>query len=327
MTLVATVAASAQTQVATLSSAGNISTYYGPDALKTAYEAAADGNVITLSEGDFYAVDSISKIITIRGAGMGLDITDTTASKPRTILKGDFQITTKGTPYAQFVLEGITHNGVLSVGGEYPQITKCKLSEVKEVYGDTLYNGSFIHCHVQKKFAIRNTTTTACLSCYIQGYEVGIWRTYRLTNCIIEGDFSSLGSDLSYTTNSIYINTSSNSNTSRVYTGTDIYNCLWVGLAGNASETYPYSPFAGTIAPQNNHVFPKGSTLFVEGTFCQLTEAAKQYKGTDGTEVGIYGGDLPFDPTPSVPQITKFEVAPKTTADGKLSVDIEISQP
>ena len=58
----------------------------------------------------------------------------------------------------------------------------------------------------------------------------------------------------------------------------------------------------------------------------QLTDAAKtQYLGADGTEVGIYGGNLPFDPTPSNPQITKCNVATKSTADGKLSVDIEVN--
>ena len=55
----------------------------------------------------------------------------------------------------------------------------------------------------------------------------------------------------------------------------------------------------------------------------KLTEEAKALiKGTDGTEVGIYGGNLPFDPTK--PQISKFNVAAKTTGDGKLSVDIEV---
>ncbi len=58
----------------------------------------------------------------------------------------------------------------------------------------------------------------------------------------------------------------------------------------------------------------------------QLTDAAKtQYLGTDGTEIGIYGGSLPFDPTTSNPQITKCNVASKSTADGKLSVDIEVN--
>ena len=59
-------------------------------------------------------------------------------------------------------------------------------------------------------------------------------------------------------------------------------------------------------------------------TFELTDEAKTKYLGTDGTEVGIYGGNLPFDPTPSNPQITKCNVASKSTADGKLSVDIEV---
>lgn len=47
-------------------------------------------------------------------------------------------------------------------------------------------------------------------------------------------------------------------------------------------------------------------------------------KATDGGEIGIYGGSLPYSAVPTNPQITKFNVASKTTADGKLSVDIEV---
>ncbi len=72
-------------------------------------------------------------------------------------------------------------------------------------------------------------------------------------------------------------------------------------------------------------MLPTGTQLFKEGTFYQLTDDAKKYLGSDGTEVGIYGGSLPFDPTPTNPQIVKFNVAPKTTADGKLSIDIEVN--
>ena len=58
----------------------------------------------------------------------------------------------------------------------------------------------------------------------------------------------------------------------------------------------------------------------------ELTDEAKTtFLGTDGTEVGMYGGVLPYNSTPSYPQITKVNVANKTTADGKLSVEIEVS--
>jgi hypothetical protein len=39
----------------------------------------------------------------------------------------------------------------------------------------------------------------------------------------------------------------------------------------------------------------------------------------------MHGGVLPYDATPSYPQITRMNVANKTTADGKLSVEIEVS--
>lgn len=57
----------------------------------------------------------------------------------------------------------------------------------------------------------------------------------------------------------------------------------------------------------------------------ELTDEAKTtYLGMDGKEVGLYGGNLPYDENPSNPQITKCNVAAKSTADGKLSVDIEV---
>ena len=56
-----------------------------------------------------------------------------------------------------------------------------------------------------------------------------------------------------------------------------------------------------------------------------LTETAKaKYLGTDSKQVGIYGGNLPYEEDPTTPQITKCNVAAKSTADGKLSVDIEV---
>ena len=69
-----------------------------------------------------------------------------------------------------------------------------------------------------------------------------------------------------------------------------------------------------------------GATDIFSDTDLQILKEELQstWLGDDGTQVGIYGGFLPFDPTPTNPQITKFNVASKTTADGKLSVDIEV---
>lgn len=62
--------AQAQTSLmATLNHEGTISTFYGARALQQAHQAAASGDVITLSSGTFQA-ENITKAVTVRGAGM-----------------------------------------------------------------------------------------------------------------------------------------------------------------------------------------------------------------------------------------------------------------
>ena len=89
---------------------------------------------------------------------------------------------------------------------------------------------------------------------------------------------------------------------------------------------YDPVPFASIPSSTNKNISEKEfSALFKANTFFELTdEAKKNYKGNDGTEIGIYGGNLPYSARILSPQITKCNVAAKTTADGKLSVDIEV---
>ena len=51
---------------------------------------------------------------------------------------------------------------------------------------------------------------------------------------------------------------------------------------------------------------------------------ASIYVGSDGKEVGIYGGDYPFSKIPSNPQILSKEIDVQTTTDGKLKVSVKI---
>ena len=70
-----------------------------------------------------------------------------------------------------------------------------------------------------------------------------------------------------------------------------------------------------------------GSDNFSFNELYELTDEAKaKYIGSDGTQIGIYGG-MGFDLVPSTLQITKCEVAPRSTTDGKLSVSIEVGIP
>ena len=59
--------------------------------------------------------------------------------------------------------------------------------------------------------------------------------------------------------------------------------------------------------------------------FFMTEEAQTQYLGNDGTQVGIHGGPLPMAPIPDNLLVTSCNIASKTTADGKLSVEIKVS--
>ena len=84
----------AQNQAATLQHEGNISVFYGPDALSNAHEAAATNDTITLSSGYFNGC-RFTKAITIHGAGCTVNtVSGTSPTKVSTsyIQKGDATI-------------------------------------------------------------------------------------------------------------------------------------------------------------------------------------------------------------------------------------------
>lgn len=323
------IVANAQSQIATLSHNDTISTFYGAEALQDAYEQAVDGDIITLSAGSFLAVD-FEKRITVKGAGMGIQTDSLQSFSAPTIITGEFHVRAEANDNYHFTLEGICHEGdtmaVMTLKSIYKaQFVKCKFYNVKfeKGYGsDNLRNCNFIHCYVSNSFSSEyesNITFNAVSSCFCNAYLDGESNLFTFTNCIIKTEFVVRKAALK---NCIIVGEDYNHGYKHFYSETsNIYYSLW---AGNRSHTNPF--YQNTL---NHHdtVLPEGTDPFVANTFFKLTEETKKYLGSDGTEVGIYGGSLPFDPTPSSPQITKFDVAPKTSADGKLSVDITVEQP
>ena len=91
-----------------------------------------------------------------------------------------------------------------------------------------------------------------------------------------------------------------------------------------SNQTNTTNWYLGNTAYSN--IFKTCDGSYNDNETFELTDEAKtKYLGADGKEVGMYGGDLPYNERPTNPQITKCNVAAKTTADGKLSVDIEVS--
>lgn len=322
--------AQAQTQIATLNHEGTVSMFYHANALKSAYEKAVDGDVITLSAGSFNAVD-FSKNITVRGAGMGVQVDSAAATIEPTILVGSFTVSAAGTTAQYFSLEGIkTDNNTLTIqNATYAQFAKCNFYTVY-LFSNQYLN--FIHCYFRNSAGGYSTTLNAT-SCFINGFNPNNSTTststthqvWTLNNCILNQSKSLSSLNKIVITSCILIDKTESYSTSTINyyipTNSTPTYCLYKG-----SSTNPFKNFNDTISGYHNAIFT-GSELFVPNTFGKLTAEAKKHLGDDGTEVGIYGGSMPFDPTPFYPQITNFKVAPKTTSSGTLRVDMDITEP
>ena len=306
------------TMMATLSHEGKIQVYYGAYALKEAHTAAAGGDVITLSTGTFVSTD-ITKPITLRGAGAALD---TITRKENTILTGDFNVKVKNTDKARLTFEGFYHTGQISIKDTLENATflKCKFSEINGL-NTKVYDLKMIQCIVSKKLGFASNSTLVFINSVLPGanYGSGYSPIYSCQNCIITDNVGYLKN--SEFRNCIFSRTTQS--TSNILSSTCVaYNCISFN-----SYTFKNSLNKTNQRIQGGYsaIFKSYNGTYVEEEMYELTDSAKAvYKGADGREVGLYGGNLSFDMIPTNPRIVKCDVAGKTTSDGKLSVDIEV---
>ena len=313
--------------LATLSHNGEISTYYGATAFRDAYNASQHGDIITLSSGSFTAVN-INKALTIRGAGMQVD---TVANTFPTVISGDFFINIPDSVTQRLTMEGLYNNFTVTVGGTLKDASflKCRF-KVFTYYSSNatkMKNLTFIHCRVSSELKLPNESSASCVNCYICNPESysETSSNFEFSNCVISSEYTSHIYSSSFI--NCFIRNNSGWHDKDIYldSSNSAYYCLGKNNDNNMFQNMPNT--TNTILTGNlNTVFKTYTGSYNDNETFELTDEAKaKYLGSDKTQVGIYGGNLPFDPTPTNPQITKCNVASKSTADGKLSVDIEVS--
>lgn len=326
--------------IATLSHEGEITPFYGANALKEAHEAAVHGDAITLSSGTFIATD-ITKAITLRGAGMQLDTVNNVLP---TILSGTFNVQIADATTEKLTIEGIAHNLKIYIKGalDGARFLKSRFQYIELSEGVSLLNCSFLHCKVVESLKLTNSSNCSFIGSYIyKCYPNGA--ALQFVNSILHayGNYQQHGSDYAACLSA--------------FSSSSFYNCVLIGVK-IASSVYgrpayldqlPSSAYAYNCIAMNiynnadcfevisnktnsnstfTEVFADFTGTYNDGVTFELTDEAKtKFLGTDGTQVGIYGGNIPFDPTTTNPYITKCNVAAKSTADGKLSVDIEVA--
>lgn len=308
----------AQLQLATLNHNDSISVFYGSRAFQQAHAAAASGDIITLSPGVFNSVN-ITKAISVRGAGM---YPDSIAETEPTSILGSFTINITDSVNRLYV-EGIYFAGenvnfyLLS----NPQFIKCRFRTFHYTATNScdMINACFVNCIMDKFDGYSYAHNTQFVNSVI--LDLDGTGNHHLVNSIANMNPGLIVSQAAYIQNSIVYYSYNNPPSANAYSafnsiGINTYNTSYVFFKQISNHNlYNYKSFAS--------VFKK-----FRGSECDnyqlLDTIAENILGSDGTQIGIYGGYMPFDPSVRNPLVKKVNVASRSNNEGKLPVDIEI---
>ena len=309
----------AQDQIATLLHDNDLSVYYGADAFIEAYTIAEAGDIITLSGGTFNGCD-IDKAVTIHGAGPVYDsimMTDPTKFEGEVFLSG-------GSETEHIVVEGVYFKNI--------------------VYYNNVSFAEFLNCDFYS-YGIRPFDSTGSANslrftnCRIWRFECDYATNIVFLNSIaistrhfnVQATEKNIIAYNSYIT--FYKDTSTSNNRPKYC---DFTNCILSNsYDGNAPEssctlnnciciTNGQGSLLNSALHYNCMEVETSGEVFQSGFYVLLDEIATSFLGTDGTQVGIYGGMCPWTNRPNYMIMRRCTVGNRTTNDGHLSVDIEV---
>ena len=341
--LVATASFAQSTLVATLTHESGITTYYGTTALQAAHKAAVSGDVINLSGGTFQGLN-ITKAVTIRGNGIDHAYPTIISTYPSNGRDYGTTVNIPSDDSNKFSVEGVRFTCTLSVTGTFsnPSFIKCLFEKQISFDGSsTITNALFANCKTADmtygcSLQSGSNSSVQFVNCVISGFcnYASATSSASLINCILKYTGNNLNSCCnSQLINCIvcYYNNSGNIVSANAFPTTSRgFNCLTVNYSA------PFANSQGAFVDCTSLTSSAYATVFKNYTGAysvtypdiqtfELTDEAKTtYLGADGTQVGLYGGLQPYTSTPSYPTINTMKVSKKTTADGKLSVDIEV---
>lgn len=308
-------------QTATLHHGGEFKSFYSATAFKEAMAEAQPGDVINLSAGTFQGTP-INIPVTVRGAGIGAMDDSEDVSKLRTSISDGFAINIP-TNEDGFTLsmEGLVCDGLISINEvTNPVFSKMRINSMQCNSDSKINNVTLFHC-IFEDLSFAKDATFLIYNCVFPGFrdasgaaQISVFNSILNLKENYTGDRENIS----------YYNCILDASNIRsvVYYNAILYDCLCIG---GDEDTFGKNYGSNNNLPEhNNRLFPKDIPAFVDGTFYRLTEQAASYLGNDGTQVGIYGSSLPFSTRTSYPQIKKFVVAPESTSDGKLKIEIEI---
>ncbi len=279
-----------------------VTTFYKYYEIQKAVDASADGDTIYLTDGT-YRPFNIDKRIMVRGTGLG------------TVIEGDCEIDISGTAKLTMpVLDAVTFNGDVRVINAYEQFTIRKCSMTNLFFdGADHYDVKVTQCYFDNRFNLTNNVheinvfNSKINVLYPHDYKAG-QATFEHCNIAeicdsIEGGV--LNSCALYATTKF----------SGAASNTNLIGCALNSCCYNSGYVYSY-----------RSTYTNCTSLgWSRNNFFNFNESS--YKSDlDGTKVGIYGGQHPYNFTPEVPRVSKYQLGIDPTTK-KMRVNLTVTKP
>jgi hypothetical protein len=286
--------------VATLSHEGKLTFFTSGTCFAEAVNAAVDGDIVYLSEGNFIRdglPDSnvINKNISIIGNGR------------KTNIVGNISINLPADAAVTNALFDSVTLGEISISLETPKVEfrKCGVSRIVS------YN-----MEKAKEFRLDR--------CSVGSLE-GKYVSYEILN-------SKIGT-LWASANSINDAWLYNSHVSKIYAVQANYvSCIIGGNTYPADNVFGENCIVGPLKGSDHKLtncWMRTTSVLDENLECTIDLSTGSYLGKDGTQIGLYGGEwLPYSETPSLPSVdmakSTFDI---DKASNKLKVKVAVTQP
>ncbi|MGF1587465.1 MAG: hypothetical protein ACFCUM_19270 [Bacteroidales bacterium] len=303
--------------------------YYQSDGFQKAYADAANGDTIYLPGGAFAPPLSITKQLVIYGAGHYPDATTETG---KTYIDGEIRLAA-GADHLH--LEGLHimygFSTLNNVSVNHIRVVRCFISGVISIRGDKT----------------NPSTNISFIGSVLGGTGINYFDNINnlvIHNSIIGGRIFNSEANLFsnniffFTSNNAYIFNSSDNNTIR--NSIFYHNSEWYFTTGSTGNKWynniiPASTprFHSTDTDEGNHKEVAFSPVFVRqngGAFSYADDYnlvnPLSYPGTDGNQVGLYGGVFPYREmaVTIAPYIKSSSVGSKTDAEGKIEVEVTV---
>lgn len=319
-----------EAQIIVLHHLGEVEIFKGNSAFVDAYDASGSGDTLYFSGGTYFPPSKIEKELTLFGAGHYQDSTLVTG---KTIISGDLVLENGAE---NFYIEGFQITGRLRVSNNHTiSGLTCKRNRITSTI-DFVGNQS------------NPSSNIAIIGSVFSGGDFQYAENVLVNNCIISnGRFiysygNSFSNNIilySYYSSSAYVFSASNNNniSNNIIHRSDGYSNNVATGDGNVFYNNVFSQTTPVLGSNpsilNNQYGINLDDLFVNQTGVDFDyshnyhlQGNELYLGTDGTQIGIYGGIFPYKEgaVPSNPHFQINNSSSTTDSDGNLPVYIQV---